>query len=446
MTGSMYAAIAGLRTHMQNLNVIGNNVANVNTQSYKSARSVFKTTIYTTLSGGSDGTQVVGGANPSQIGYGANMASVDIDMSTGNFAVTGNPTDMMIDGDGFFLMGNKDVAATFDGSAGDVNKLTSLTLTRLGNFAFKADGYLTNDDLCVYGFMCTGLATDADVVAGKAAKVGDPIFSDQLVPIRYPGIRMVEKYYNAENLEITGEELEQTLEMTEEELAAAGITHKMVPEIAYASDTAGTDEEGNTIYTQLDDAYYWADEDGNEVTGEITDYTGLTKTYYSKAQFNGITVDKKTGIISGTSNDTNETVIIGCIAVGQVTNPNGVTQIGNSYYTAGPGSGDLTIAVVGGGATSMGIEYVNRSLSLMNATTDPDAAPGDEDAEPNPIDGLRIRSGGKTTFQTNGLEMSKTDLAQEIANMILTQRGYQANTRIITVTDSMLEELVNMKR
>ncbi len=47
---------------------------------------------------------------------------------------------------------------------------------------------------------------------------------------------------------------------------------------------------------------------------------------------------------------------------------------------------------------------------------------------------------------SNGLEMSKTDLAQEIANMILTQRGYQANTRIVTVTDSMLEELVNMKR
>ena len=57
-----------------------------------------------------------------------------------------------------------------------------------------------------------------------------------------------------------------------------------------------------------------------------------------------------------------------------------------------------------------------------------------------------IHHGGKTTLLSNGLEMSKTDLAQEISNMILTQRGYQANTRIVTVTDSMLEELVNMKR
>ena len=71
---------------------------------------------------------------------------------------------------------------------------------------------------------------------------------------------------------------------------------------------------------------------------------------------------------------------------------------------------------------------------------DPDAAPA------APADGLRLRNGGDTGLLSNGLEMSKTDLAQEIANMIVTQRGYQANTRIITVTDSMLEELVNMKR
>ena len=61
MTGSMYAAIAGLKAHMQNLNVIGNNVANVNTQGYKSARAVFKTSIYTTTSGGSNGSANIGG-------------------------------------------------------------------------------------------------------------------------------------------------------------------------------------------------------------------------------------------------------------------------------------------------------------------------------------------------------------------------------------------------
>ena len=448
MTGSMYAAIAGLRTHMQNLNVIGNNVANINTQSYKSARSVFKSSIYTTLSGGSDGTTVVGGANPSQIGYGANMASVDIDMSTGNFAVTGNATDMMIDGDGFFLMGNKDVAATFDGGSGDVNKLTSLTLTRLGNFGFKADGYLTNDDLCVYGFMCTGMATDLDVAAGRAAKVGDPMFSDQLVPIRYPSIKMVTKYYDADGIEVDPAALDIDTD-DPDAVAAAGLTAKDVPTIMYASDVAEPDGEGDDAvrsYKPLDDYHEMVpatDAEGNAIDGQFE------RVDYPKAQFNGITIDKATGLIYGTSNDTGEVVYIGCIAIGQVTNPNGVTQIGSSYYTAGPGSGDLTISILGGGAESMGLSYINRSLTLAAAGIGPDgegADAGDDALTPDMIDGLRIRNGGKTGLQTGGLEMSKTDLAQEIANMILTQRGYQANTRIITVTDSMLEELVNMKR
>ena len=61
MTGAMYAAIAGLRTHMQNLNVIGNNVANVNTTAYKAGRSVFRTSLYTTETGGTgDGTEYGG--------------------------------------------------------------------------------------------------------------------------------------------------------------------------------------------------------------------------------------------------------------------------------------------------------------------------------------------------------------------------------------------------
>ena len=432
MTGSMYAAIAGLRTHMQNLNVIGNNIANVNTQSYKSARSVFKTAIYTTLSGGSDGTTVSGGKNPSQIGYGANMGSVDIDMSTGNYSVTGNATDMMLDGDGFFLMGDKDIADTFDGSNGDVSKLTSLTLTRLGNFGFKADGYLTNNDLCVYGFMCIGVWGDANHTAIEPPhEAGDPIFRDQLVPIRFPGVMMTTKYYDANNEEVT-----ITDDM--DEAALAGLTAKQVPVIAYA--TTGENNTG-----KLQDAYYYVDENGNTVPAneDGTMPEGATKVLYPKAQFTGITVNEKTGLITGRSNDTKEIVTIGCIAVGQVTNPNGVTQIGSSYYTAGDGSGDLTISILGGGGEELGISYVNGSLTQARATGEDQ---DDENVTVQYADGMRVRSGGDTSILSNGLEMSKTDLAQEIANMIVTQRGYQANTRIITVTDSMLEELVNMKR
>lgn len=373
----MYAAIAGLRTHMQNLNVIGNNVANVNTQGYKSARSVFETAIYTTLSGGSDGTAIMGGKNPSQIGYGANLASVDIDMSTGNYSVTGKSTDLMLDGDGFFLLGDKSLANNFDGSELDISRLTAFDLTRVGNFDFGPDGYLSKGGKVVYGFLCTGIATQEDVAAGRATEVGAAMFSDQLVPIHLPRVSV--------------------------------------------------DENGAVSI-----AYPGMDENGR-----LADATGENGEELELAKFNSITFDETTGLITAKSNDTGEDVTIGCIAVGQVTNPNGVTNMGGGYYSAGEGSGSLTINVLGGGASEMGINYVNGSLA--NGGNNAAAGQGVADA-------LRIRNGGKTELLSSGLETSKTDLAQEIANMITTQRGYQANTRIITVTDSMLEELVNMKR
>ena len=100
---------------------------------------------------------------------------------------------------------------------------------------------------------------------------------------------------------------------------------------------------------------------------------------------------------------------------------------------------DLTITTLGNAGKDVGIEYVNGSLHEARRAADPTlpAELGDR---------ARVNSAGTTALITGGLEMSKTDLATEIANMITTQRGYQANTRIITVTDSMLEELVNMKR
>ena len=81
MTGAMYAAIGGLKSHMSKLNVIGNNVANVNTYGYKAQRMTFKESIYTTSKSGSNGGVTSGGNNPSQIGYGCSVGSIDLNMS-----------------------------------------------------------------------------------------------------------------------------------------------------------------------------------------------------------------------------------------------------------------------------------------------------------------------------------------------------------------------------
>ncbi len=442
MTGAMYAAIAGLRTHMQNLNVIGNNVANVNTNGYKSSRAVFKTSLYTTLNGGSNGTAVLGGTNPSQIGYGSSVSTVDVDMSTGNYAVTGKTTDLMLDGDGFFMVGGKDIAENFNGTIRDASTLTALNLTRVGNFEFRADGYLGKEDgNVVYGFLCTGVWGDANhplkvkavgtPPAGvtpdadgnipnpempKNAKEGDPVFSDQLVPIRYPRVEKVDMYYDAK----TGVKVDPqpTTPPTDAEIEQKGWEKRSETVIRYPEDRNITTDPTTGAVTL---GAHKPLTDAGVVNGEHT---------LSQAQFEGITFDQNTGVITGTSRDTKEVVTIGCIAVGMVTNPNGVTNLGDNYYKAGEGSGELTVSILGGNAEAMNIQYINKSLN-EGATDD--------------VDALRART-SETKCLSNGLEMSKTDLAQEISSMILTQRGYQANTRIVTVTDSMLEELVNMKR
>lgn len=409
MTGAMYAAIAGLRTHMQNLNVIGNNVANVNTYGYKSARSVFETAIYTSLNGGSDGTATLGGANPSQIGYGANMGSVGIDMSTGNYAITGRNCDLMLDGDGFFIMGKKDVAEQFNGTGEDQSVLDGMNLSRVGNFDFGADGYLArdaSDGLCVYGFNCVG--TDPNT--------GEPIFSDQLAPIRIPGIGK-----NA-----TTGELE--------------IKYPIPGEV-------GTD--GQVQYKE-----------GGVLMDQTQVVAGTTNQYETcpRTRLEAITFDSVTGVITAKSKDTGALITIGAIAVGNVQNPNGVTNLGSNYYMAGKGSGGLSVSLLGGlsKTANWGTPDGNGGFTMSSTSgymnqsrvTNGNAGGGNNNQGQgnNITDVCRLGDGGETRLLSNGLEMSKTDLAQEISQMILTQRGYQANTRIVTVTDSMLEELVNMKR
>jgi flagellar hook protein FlgE len=345
----MYAAISGLKTHMNKLNVIGNNIANVNTNGYKSGRTLFQTELYTTMKTGSNGTTSTGGTNPSQIGYGVTVGSIDIDMSTGTYSPTGKATDCMIDGDGFFLVGDKTL--TFD----TAESLKSLTLTRVGDFEFKADGYLSDGQgNVVYGFLTTE-TTGNGANAATTTAVGDT-----LVPIGLPKLRTS---------------------------GAGTVDDPITYEIVYPG---------------------------------AADYDDLPY-----AQMDSITIDGKTGKITGTSKDTDEIITIGYIAIGNVTNPNGVTQESGTYYKAGEGAGDLTITLLGGVANDLKLTYIN----------------GDDT-----VDGMQILSGGTTQLITGGLEASTTDLATEIAEMITTQRGYQANTRIITVTDSMLEELVNMKR
>lgn len=476
MTGSMYAAVSGLKSHMNALNVIGNNVSNVNTTAYKATRYTFNEALYTTQRSGSDGTNVSGGRNPAQVGFGASIGTIDIDMSTKNYTPTGQLLDTMIDGDGFFFVGDKELG---DGatavSISDSPALSGMNLTRLGNFNIDPNGYLVDGNgSVVWGFL--EASKDVQVKTEEAQQGGQQgqnaaqtttVITD-IGDFKFDlktGKRVEGEQTNTNNggnggnntNTQTSETVKALKDMTQDEITklqklGANI-HNVKFDTVTASNIAEVNKdraddkklkigdqyfvsatmtntavmgairlpvknEGNEVvwpqYIARKDAEY--DENGNLVSpaqpAKFNDGEG------DRMQADSVTIDEKSGALRVMTSD-GTLYTVGYLALGKVTNPNGVTHVDGRYYQAQDGAGVIRVTTVKGAVSG----------------------PKNEDGT---VDGPE--SAGDTKLITGGLESSGTDLATEITNMITVQRGYQANTRIVTVTDSMLEELVNMKR
>jgi len=299
MMRSLYSAVSGLKTNQTAMDVIGNNVANVNTIGFKSSRVVFRDVYSQTLSTATAPTETSGGINPQQVGLGVTISAISLNMTEGSMQPSSNPLDFAITGEGFFVIRGSDEADYY---------------TRNGAFTLDADGYLvtTNGDYVM------GVSGGADDVAN-----GTPLYDAAGDPI-YDKIKIIGS----------------------------------IP-------TGETDSEGNPIYETYSD--YAIDSNG-----------------------------MVTAI-----NSMGEVVTLGRLVLATFNNTGGLQKEGNSYYSVTSNSGDAVINFVNDGCGS-------------------------------------IKSGY--------LEMSNVDLATELTNMIITQRGYQVNARVITTSDSMLEELINLKR
>lgn len=453
MTGAMYSAVAGLRAHMNALNVIGNNISNVNTNAYKASRYTFLESMYSNVRGGSDGTTIVGGRNPAQNGYGASIGTIDLDMSTKNFTPTGINGDCMINGNGFFIVGDKNNVIS------NSSDLKDMLLTRHGDLAFDNQGYLVDGNgKVVYGY----LATEKMVQNAEGDWVPQYEGQPHLTAMRLPMTVKQECYvftddngqvfFSADKptaggtikaQDVYGKEKEFKIKTGPDDTTADAIDasewiHKEVGEcVSPGYRQIPTAADGTVVDTDP-----W----------EFADATNSTFLSDSRALVDNISIDEKSGRVTATTQNGN-VVVCGYIAIAKVDNPNGVSHIDGHYYQALDGAGRVH-------ATSIGHAVQNSHAAVMDTTTnpptvkepaslgwrpaDPTAPGGEGSGVPGEYEGI-LNSGG-TTLITGGLESSGTDLASEISNMILVQRGYQANTRIVTVTDTMLEELVNMKR
>lgn len=361
MTGSMYAAIAGLQTHMQKMNVIGNNIANANTYGFKPGVTSFSESMYTSISNSTAGGNQYGGTNASQIGYGSQVASIDLNMTGGTYAPTGINSHLYLDGNGFFLVGPKSDYEAYP---------NNLTLKRVGNFSLDSGGFLVdNNGYCVYGFMPNG---DGTGQPEKDAN-GNIKWDTCLRPIRLP-------------------------------IAAPA------PADPNATDAV---KEGTAIYPEVQ---------ANNSLTYPNNITNIDPNNRIDVQSVNLSVDQN-GVITAVTQD-GKPVTVGIIPIGSVVNPNGLTKESDGYYKAGNNAGDVVVGTCGG--------VVSGSLNNVAQT---------KDQGWNAITGA-----GTTQILSGGLESSKTDIATEFADLITTQRGFQANTKIITVTDEMLSDLVSMKR
>lgn len=428
MMRSMFSGVSGLKVHQTRMDVIGNNIANVNTMGYKSQRVTFSDVFSQTIQGASGANDETGrgGVNPMQVGLGVNVSSIDTLMTQGAAQRTDNPFDLMINGDGFIVVG--DAEGTYFTRAG------ALRQDDMGNLVMP-------NGMKVKGWPSVYDDTEKAYVIQRQ-EVTDINLADPTVKNSSPKA--------TSNVEISGNlcSTEKDPVPTQIEFYdSLGEPYKLNLEFVKSTTTSNTwelkiptemvDSKGNKVTITPSPATVAVEFESNgkiktpvvgtppknEFTitlGGITPDTGST--------FNTITVDLE-GLTQYANKSNTDPKRLDGNAAGKLSG----YSIGNDgIITATYDNGDrrvLAQVVIAEFENPAGLEKVGDNL--FTSTTNS----GD-------FDGI-----GKTgTFNTGVLEMSNVDLSAQFTDMIVTQRGFQANSRIITVSDEMLQELTNLKR
>ncbi|MCL2099700.1 MAG: flagellar hook-basal body complex protein [Oscillospiraceae bacterium] len=325
MMRSLYSGVSGLRSHQTRMDVIGANIANVNTVGFKGSRVTFRDVLYQSIrnAGMSSEEPLRGGINPTQIGLGVMITSIDVLNTRAGPQTTDKPTDIYVDGEGYFAVFNP----------GDGN----IYYTRVGDFSFDPRGNLVDGN--------------GNFVIGYAGGEYMVPFSEFDIP--------------DENMFVEGSVMDEDGE--------------------YSDFMADLEEAG----------------DGGGIIN-----IGGEDSLYTRGLVQQISIGPD-GMITGVvkedpEDEEGEQWVLGQILLFKFPNNDGMNQVGNTYLLPTANSG-----------------YPAAVLPGTNGT------------------GATIAS---------RLEMSNVELAREFTDMIITQRGFQANSRIITVSDEMLQELVNLKR
>ncbi|MEV8042022.1 flagellar hook protein FlgE [Arthrobacter sp. NPDC080082] len=391
MLRSLYSGISGLRAHQTMLDVTGNNIANVNTAGFKSSTTQFQDTLSQMTQGASAPQGQTGGSNPAQIGLGVRVAGVSTNFSQGSSQSTGRATDMMISGDGFFI----------------TNKGGQQLFTRAGSMTFDANSQLVSPDGAILqGWTANGGTVDPAGPIGNitlnpntmVATATKKVTLDGNLPsdaaVGSPDLERVVKVYDA-----TGAARDVTLTFSKTATgwnASGADKNGATGSITLNQNTDGTLTPSGpfqlgAISIDLSKVSGYATMNSLTVAGQDGSAVGKLESF---------TLGNDGSLIGSFSNGTKQ--VLAKIALAKFTNPAGLEKAGGSSYVATANSGNVQLGAAG----------------------DP---------------GIGTLAGGS-------LEMSNVDLSQEFTNLIVAQRGFQANARIITTSDEVLQELTQLKR
>lgn len=425
----MYSGVSGLRVHQTKMDVIGNNIANVNTIGFKRSTTNFQEIFNQTIRGAGSPQGGRGGTNPQQIGLGVNLASITVNHSKGSTQNTGYVTDLMIDGNGFFILSNDENAQ---------NRF----YTRAGNFVEDKHGFL--------------VATNGYKVLDQNMKPIQINKSETKAATQTSGIEL--------NGNINYNDLEYTT--TVDVYDSLGDVHTLTIKFTDLIPTTTETPSGNEVATATNGSIRKMeifDEDGGSIYGATNryvqfdtsgSYVGLLDQSYAQITANEDIVldipgaDKLTLVVNDNMFlDNNNNAILK--QTSNTSDAKGVQLQGNAAGTIDDftisANGEVvgiftngerkTLATIGladfdnpAGLLKLG---GNMFIDTPNSGTPKTGAPS---------------TGSFGDLNPGALEMSNVDLSLEFTDMISTQRGFQANSRIITTTDEMLQELVNLKR
>ncbi len=463
MMRSLYSGVSGMQNHQTRLDVIGNNVANVNTTGFKRGRVNFHDMISQQLSGAASPTTEVGGVNPKEVGLGVMVASIDTIFTQGNLQSTGVSTDVAIQGNGFFVLKNGE--ETFYSRAGAFGVDSEGTLVNPAN-GMRVQGWMaeelngemilntagSTEDLIIpvgtkdpakatenVNFACNlnkntpeilDGASEADIAKGTwttEQKIYDSFGNTHMLSVSFTRVTGNPNQWQAtvlidpDNADTTQTRVglgttdgtantflvnfDNTGTLLSVTDSAGNVTNpegEIVLQASFNVPEANADEAGNPYRQTLNINLGTIGSQKNTITQSASQSS--TKAYYQDGYTMGYLDNFKidsSGIITGVySNGTNR--VIGQIALATFTNQGGLEKAGENTYVESNNSGLANIGTSG--------------------------------------------IAGKGSMLAGALEMSNVDLTEQFTDMIVTQRGFQASSKTIQTADTLLDTVLNLKR